>query len=137
METEAGDQSTVLGQEDVVRGRRLVMRASHQPSELTQEPTGDLACQQESCHLPESSLPWSRELSPGDAAGVTGVLSLKPVRQGRQGTVVGHSALTGHVGCFSFAVTMNTQQTISKFSRTIKSPRTGEQNFGLLIKCLS
>ena len=52
-------------------------------------------------------------------------------------TVVGHSALPGQVGCFSFVITMNKQLIFSEFPRPTKSLLIVRQNFGLLIKCLS
>ena len=58
-------------------------------------------------------------------------------RHGWHGTGLGHSALTGYVGCSSFATTMNKQHIFSEFFRSAKSLLIVGQNFGLLIKCLS
>ena len=59
------------------------------------------------------------------------------MRHGWHETIVGHSALIGHVGCFSFVITMNKHHIFSEFSRPTKSLLIVGQNFGLLIKCLS
>lgn len=72
-----------------------------------------------------------KALNPGNAAGQESV-TLRTREAWVDETVVGHSALTGHVGCFSFVITMNKQLIFSEFSRPTKSLLIVWQNFWTL-----